>query len=145
MPVAVRCYVMPGGTDPEVLKRNLGEAAPGAIIQTTAVGAASNEAFVEMIAEQTVRASASGDLLAKKPEIDLLLRLAGTTQIATAIESAGAKRGTGFLLLVVGEEKTVDALEGPNLRGAKRLARSVLTEEEMNRVEMAALLNALRA
>lgn len=145
MVIALRCYVMPEGTDPDELKRGLGAAAPNALVQTTGASAASNEAFVEMIAEQTLRARASGNLLAKKPEIDLLLRLAGTTQIALAIEAAGAKRGSSFLLIVVGDEKTTNALEGSDLRDAKRLARRALTKEEMNRIEKAALLNALRA
>lgn len=145
MVVVLRCYVMPEGTDPEVLKHDIREIARDALVQTARLGAASNEAFLEMIVEQTANARASGNLLAKKEEIDLLLRLAGTTQIATAIEAAGAKRGSSFLLLVVGDDETVDAVEGSNLLGASRLGRHPLTKEEMDRIEKAALLNASRA
>ncbi|MGC8568719.1 MAG: hypothetical protein ACP5LW_01770 [Nitrososphaeria archaeon] len=44
-----------------------------------------------LIAEQTLFAMKNGELLARKPELDFLMRLAGTDQIFLAQERCGGK------------------------------------------------------
>ena len=100
-----------------------------------------NEVFVELLAAQTLQAESSGGLLANKPEMDFLLRLAGTTQISRAIRDAGAKAGGQFVLVVAGRS----VVRRPPGIVAKELPRRGLTDSERARIEKAALLNAERA
>jgi tRNA threonylcarbamoyladenosine modification (KEOPS) complex Cgi121 subunit len=111
------------------------------MVQAAKEGLAVNALFIEFIAAQTFQASSSGGLLANKPEIDFLLRLAGTTQISKAIRDAGAKPGDPFVLVVAGRTRL---RRPPDLDGTE-LPRRELTEAELQRVEKAALLNAKRA
>ena len=104
--------------------------------------AASNEFYLEMVAAQTTKAALGGNLMAKRPEIDLLLRLAGTTQISAAIQRLGAKRNEPFLLIVVGE-RPLKTPGGPG-RSWQRLPRRPLSQKELEAIEDAALLNAER-
>ncbi|MDG7007356.1 MAG: hypothetical protein JRN06_03815 [Nitrososphaerota archaeon] len=110
------------------------------VVQTAAEGAATNEFFVEMLAAQTLRAAESGTLLANSPEMDFLLRLAGTTQITRAIREKGSAKGKPFLLVVAG--RTIPE-SGPVL--GQELPRHGLSKGELQRVEKAALLSARRA
>jgi len=71
-------------------------------------------AAMEMVAAQTLRAKKSGAMLAKRPELDLLLRLAGTSQIGEALVERGYK----------GEGKKVLVAAGPG-RELARLAKAV--------------------
>jgi len=93
-----------------------------------------------MLAAQTFQAERSGTLLAKKPEVDLLLRLAGTTQIAKAIRERGAKPGASFLLIVASRSGIVGI---PGL--LQELPRSLLSDGDLARIERAALLDVARA
>jgi tRNA threonylcarbamoyladenosine modification (KEOPS) complex Cgi121 subunit len=135
----VRSYLVGGEVDPDELKARLKEENPGALIQTADAAAARNGYLLRLIAAQTLRAEASGRLLAKTPGMDFLLRLAGTTQISEAIRAAGTRRGADFLLVVAGRE------ELPRLRGGKVLPSKRLSEEELQRVEKAALLGTARS
>jgi tRNA threonylcarbamoyladenosine modification (KEOPS) complex Cgi121 subunit len=125
----------------EDIKARLAAANPGSVVQTVGAGVIRNAVFAEMLAAQTFQAESSDRLLAKKPEVDLLLRLAGTTQISRAIKEGGARVGEPFLLVVAGRSvvRGIPALKG------KELPRSKLTETELARIEMAALLDAIRA
>jgi tRNA threonylcarbamoyladenosine modification (KEOPS) complex Cgi121 subunit len=98
---------------------------------------------VEMIAAQTLCANGTKNLLAKKPEVDLLLRMAGTTQISRAIEQMGAKKGEPFLLVIAGPDKGLDSLSAKELGGSE-LEKRELSSDELDRIERAALLNALK-
>ncbi len=93
-----------------------------------------------MVAAQTLSAIRTGNLLAKKPEVDFLMRVAGNAQIKQAIDKAGAKKGERFLLVAFSERdfKFRKGLEWSSL------ARSGLRKSDLERVEQAALLNALR-
>jgi hypothetical protein len=126
------------GMDPDEVKRDLARANPGAVVQTVRAGSVQNGFLAEMVAAQTLRAEASGGLLAKKPEIDLLLRLAGTTQISRAIVQEGAKKGEPFLAIVAGHS----ALNRPPGFGGVELPRRALSRRELAKVEGAALLGA---
>ncbi len=135
-----KAYLLGSDASSEEVKKKLASANPGTLVQVARGGTASNEVFVEMLAAQTLRAESAGDLLAKKPEVDLLLRLAGTTQISKAIRSQGAVAGEKFLAINAGrgELSTPAGLEGTEL------PRRSLTEAELSRIEKAALLNAQR-
>ena len=138
--VTARAYLCEG-MDPGEAKGALVRANPKAVVQTLRVGSVKNEFLAEMLAAQTLQAMESGGLLAKKPEIDLLLRFAGTTQISRAIESEGATRGEKFLAIVVGHAtpSLPSGFKGVGLP-RKRLSRS-----ELARIEGAALLGAGRS
>ena len=104
-------------------------------------GLIGNEVFVELLSAQTLQAQSSGGLLANKPEIDFILRLAGTTQISRAIGDVGAKSGDKFVLVVAGRSTV---RRPPGLEGVE-LPRLKLTDSELERIEKAALLNVERA
>jgi tRNA threonylcarbamoyladenosine modification (KEOPS) complex Cgi121 subunit len=137
-----RCYAVGGEADPTAARGRLVRLHPKLLVQAVRLETAANEFFVEMICAETVRAQASHVLLARKPEIDLLLRLASTTQISVAIAKAGARKGAPFLLIAAGDSKTMRSIRVPC--GWKRLARAKLSTAELERIERAALLNAAR-
>jgi tRNA threonylcarbamoyladenosine modification (KEOPS) complex Cgi121 subunit len=132
------------GTDPDSLKERVRARFPGSIVQTVRADAATNGFFIEMIAAQTLQANGTPSLLAKKPEVDLLLRLAGTTQISRAIEQVGARKGEPFIVVIAGPGRRPGSLEASQL-GGKELEKRELTLHELDRIERAALLNVLRA
>jgi hypothetical protein len=138
----VRTYAFEGGTDPSAARNAFEKENPGALVQTFGHGSDSNGFFVQMIAAQTFRAALTGSMLAKKPEIDFLLRIAGTSQISDAIARVGAKRGEPFLLVVA--TTGTGKARIPGLR-CRPLPKRTLTETELGRVEKAALLSARRA
>ena len=141
MGVVVRSYKFPRGPDPELVKNRIRSKHPGALVQTAKAEIATNSFFLEMLAAQTLRASATDNLLADKPEIDFLLRLARTTQISRAIADVGARKGEAFLLVVADPRRK---LGGLGEAGGKELPRSGLSDAELDGVEEAALLNARR-
>lgn len=138
MKVYARAYLCGPESDPEEVKRRAAEG--GVMVQTAAGSSADNEFFVEMLAAQTIRAEETGSLLARRPEVDFLLRLAGTTQISKAIREIGGAAGRPFLLVVAGRKrvKQVECLRG------LELPRRSLSRAELGRVEAAALLSAER-
>ncbi len=132
-----RAYLFGEGTSTEEVKKKLAAANPGSLVQVARAGTAGSEVLVEMLAAQTFSAEASGRLLANKAEIDLLLRLAGTTQISKAIEGYGATPGEGFLAINASRTR----LRVPSGFGEVELPRRALTEVDLSRIERAALLN----
>lgn len=78
--------------------------------------------------------------MSKRPEIDLLLRLAGTSQISKAIRLSGSNAGRPFLLIVAGKAQPKGI---PGLAGSE-LPRKSLSKSELERVEVAALLSVER-
>jgi tRNA threonylcarbamoyladenosine modification (KEOPS) complex Cgi121 subunit len=140
-----RCYKFGGNVSSESMRRSIQEAFPSLLVQTVDQAAVTSERLVEMLGEQTLEASRTGGPLAKKPEVDFLMRLAGTTQIARAIQEVGVKRGSDFLLLVFGDEAEIVKLESKEASHWERLARGQLDKDDLRRVERAALLDAERA
>lgn len=136
--MTTRCYLVPSGAECATARDRCARANPAAVVQVVDQASAKNEALLEMLAAQTLRARRDGTLLAKKPEMDLLLRIAGTTQIRDAIESTGARAGRGCVLVVAGEGEV-------GFTGLARLPRAELTEEELMRVERASLLDVARS
>jgi tRNA threonylcarbamoyladenosine modification (KEOPS) complex Cgi121 subunit len=123
------------------VKRALTLRNPRSVVQTLRMGEEDNEFLVEMIAAQTLRADSSGALLAKKPEIDLLLRIAGTTQISRAIRERGAKEGEPFLAVAAGRTP----LKTPRGLAGFELPRRDLNDSDRSKIEEAALLDVHRA
>ena len=140
MEAQVVSMVIMGGVDPGYVRKEVEAKMPGSIVQTVRADAATNAFFVEMIAAQTLSANGTQSLLAKKPEVDLLLRLAGTTQISRAIEKMGAKKGESFLLVIAGPSRELAGLSAKELGGSE-LERRELSSDELDRIEQAALLN----
>ena len=141
MRIFARAFLCPRDASPEASKSRAADANPGSMVQAAKGEVAGNEVFVELLAAQTLQAESSGGLLAKRPEIDFLLRLAGTTQISRAIAEAGAKSGDQFLVVVAGRR----AVRRPRGFVGKELPRLELTSSELGGIERAALLNARRA
>ena len=133
--------IVSGGADPGSVRKIVEARLPGSIVQVVRADAATNGFFVEMIAAQTLRANGTQSLLAKKPEVDLLLRLAGTNQISRAIEQMGAKKGKPFLLVIAGHGRGLAGLSAEELGGSE-LEKRELSSDELDRIEQAALLNA---
>jgi len=118
---------------------------PRAIIQVFSADRAPNTGALEMIAAQTLTAASVGATLAERPELDLLLRLAGTRQIGEAFKRVGYKSSGRKLFLVAASEGSGAAL----LRVSKALAKDGRFSEvpmkrpaksDLERVERAALL-----
>ncbi len=141
MRVFAKAFLCGSGLEPEELKARLAAQNHGKLVQAVRVAGEENEWLFEMLAAQTLRAESSGSLLAKKPQIDFLLRLAGTTQIARAIERRGARSGEPFVLLVAG----VTPVRGIRALERLELGRRELSKTELALIEKAALLSAERA
>ena len=135
-----RAYRFGRGASSEEVKMELASANPGSMVQVVRAGSLDNELLAEMLAAQTLRAEEADYMLAKKAEIDFLLRLAGTTQISEAIAKQGAVRGKGFVAINAGRKE----LSVPDGFKEAELPRRGLTLLELSRVERAALLNAQR-
>jgi len=118
---------------------------PGVIVQVIGATHPPNPGAVEMIAAQTLMAAKSGSTLAERPELDLLLRLAGTRQIGEAFQRVGYKSHGKRFFLVAASEGNDAALArlGKRLAPDKRfteVARKELAEGDLEQVERAALL-----
>lgn len=140
MKVFAKAFVCDGDTSLDEAKKEFASVNPGSIVQTASADSAQNEFFLEMLAAQTIRAGSVGSLLSKKPEMDFLLRLAGTTQISRAIEQYGSTKGDPFLLVIAGSRE----IKSSTSLKARELPRRKLSKKELDRIEVAALLSALR-
>ena len=138
------CFVLGPGVDAEDLKKRTQRDFPGLLVQVANSRDLRNEALVELIAWQTRAARAAGCLLAKTPQMDMLLRIAGTTQIAKAIRNSGARKGEENLLIIAGELRELERFHIGGSVAAERLGKGRLNEGERVRLEKAAMLNALR-
>jgi tRNA threonylcarbamoyladenosine modification (KEOPS) complex Cgi121 subunit len=118
---------------------------PGVIVQAFASGSAPNPSAVKLIAAQTLTAAKSGYTLAERPELDLLLRLAGTRQIGEAFQRVGYKSEGKRLFMVAAEEGGGATLRHLSERLARdgrfaEVAKRKLAKSDMEQVERAALL-----
>lgn len=131
----------------EGLLAKIRKQSPGIIIQVIGATRAPNPGAVEMIAAQTLMAAKSGSTLAERPELDLLLRLAGTRQIGEAFQRVGYKSdGKRFFMVAASEGNGAGlARMGKRLAADKRfmlVAKKQLVEGDLEQVERAALLAA---
>ncbi len=138
--------IVDSGEDPEALLSRLRTDNPDLLIQVFG-GKRPRASAVEMIAAQTLTAAKSGSILADRPELDLLLRLAGTRQIGEAFLLLGYKPRRKRLFMAAASEGKSGAME----RLVRRLSddrrfveiqKEPLTEEDLDLVERAALLAA---
>src|SRR5271157_2184104 len=129
-------FLYGGEADPKQMKSKFSEVFPTTMVQTVSSKAASNGFFIQMLAAQTLRAERTGSLLAKKSEIDFLLRLAGTSQISDAISRVGSKSGEPFVLVLA----SIRPLKRATVAGGLKLSAQPLSESELRRVEQGALL-----
>lgn len=137
--------VQPGEVEGLLAKTR--EQNPGVIVQVVGGARAPNPSAVEMIAAQTLTAAKSGSTLAVRPELDLLLRLAGTRQIGEAFQRVGYKsKGKRFFMVAAAEGSGVALRRMSNrLAGDARfaeVARKRLAKGDLEQVERAALLAA---
>lgn len=69
-----------------------------------------NNSHLKKILSLSIESEKKKILLSKKLETDILMRFALTPQISTAISSAGIKPKTNFILIAIGNKKTLDLL-----------------------------------
>ena len=69
-----------------------------------------NYSHLEKILSLSLESEKNDILLSNKLEIDILMRFALTTQISKAITSVGIKPGTNFILIAIGNKKTLNSL-----------------------------------
>jgi tRNA threonylcarbamoyladenosine modification (KEOPS) complex Cgi121 subunit len=129
----------------EELLAKVRKRAPRVIIQVVGATRAPNPSAVEMIAAQTLTAAKSGTTLAERPELDLLLRLAGTRQIGEAFQRVGYKSNEKRFFMVAASEGSGATLARMVMRLAvdkrfKEVAKKKLTKSDLQQVERAALL-----
>lgn len=143
MEIYSKAFLVSAETDPAALKEEIKARHHPELVQTLRTSTVKNAMYATMLAAQTLHAAETGNLLADKAEIDFLLRAAGTTQIARAIELAGTRAGEPFIL-VVADRRTAPLRLGRTLKPLE-LERKRLTPKEFAGIERAALLNVARA
>jgi tRNA threonylcarbamoyladenosine modification (KEOPS) complex Cgi121 subunit len=129
---------------PERLLKLLRDSSPGCVIQLLEDKVVSNSKLGLMIALQTHHAAARGTLLADKAEVDLMLRLSQTTQIAEALEKSGYKPGHKSLLIAIGPSRQMSKIKRKVRRTGTIVPSKDLTRDELAKVERSALLSASR-
>lgn len=133
------------GIEPECLLLKLREKFPQLVLQLVSFEKEPNARVMELIASQTVEALESKSLLATKPEVDLVLRLAGTSQIVTALKRVGYGSRGSKILVAIGNRRSASRFQKyakSQSRKLRPLKKSRLDNEDLERVELAALLGA---
>jgi tRNA threonylcarbamoyladenosine modification (KEOPS) complex Cgi121 subunit len=136
--IFVRTFLFGPEVKPDDAKSRLVKLNPTSLVQSLRSNTDGNPAYLQLLAAQSLHAKSTRSLLAKKPEIDLLLRAAGTTQISRAIREKGAKSGEPFIVVVAGPRRVNAA------PGLEEIPEQKLSEGELGKVEKAALLSAFR-
>ena len=136
-----------GLEEAEVVLAKLRKENPEAIIQVFGAGTIPNAAAVEMVAAQTLTAAKSGSTLAERPELDLLLRLAGTRQIGEAFKRLGYKSDRKKLFVVaasMGDGAPMTRLKKAMSKDRRfiEVEKKKLGKLDLQMVERAALLAA---
>ncbi len=139
MAPGVLCFIIKRKEDLKKLSDSMCE---GVYFQAVRENNSTNCCFFSMIACQTLEAMENGSMIARKPEIDILLRLAGTTQINEAIREKGFKGGRDNVLILFG--KSANVRKAAKRMKMKKLRRKRLKESELERIERAALLSGER-
>lgn len=143
----ISCSCWEASIEPEAVDAFLLETRrknPRAIIQVIGVGKSPNARMLEMVAAQTLMGVRLGASLAEKPELDLLLRLAGTRQIGEAFKKIGYK-GKGRKLFLVAASELEDGTSRLRAELEKdsrftAVKRKELGPGDLEKVEKAALL-----
>ena len=91
---------------------------PDLLIQAVSSNFILNKEHAKKIISLSILAKKHSMLLSKKLEVDILLRLAGTTQITDAIKNIGIRKNQNFLLIAIGKKLFLNRLHqsiSPNL------------------------------
>jgi tRNA threonylcarbamoyladenosine modification (KEOPS) complex Cgi121 subunit len=118
---------------------------PKLTVQLVTLDRETNARLLEFIGHQTINALAKKSLLADKPEVDLLLRLASTTQIGTALKRVGYGKSGNKVLVAIGERSHLLRLRRYCMKHLPRptpMRKSPLSARDLEKVELAALLSA---
>jgi tRNA threonylcarbamoyladenosine modification (KEOPS) complex Cgi121 subunit len=145
---AVAFEVKVSGEEAGKLLKELRGAFPRLVIQLVSLAERPNSKRIEMIASQTIRSIRKGTLLAGKPEVDVILRLAGTTQISKAISSLGYKGGGTRVMVAAGARSDLKRLEVYVASGQGRYRKATssrLSKSDLEAIETGALLGANRS
>jgi tRNA threonylcarbamoyladenosine modification (KEOPS) complex Cgi121 subunit len=140
----IRCYKIGSEEEPQALRDSIQKISQSLLVQTVKEGVARNESLVSMLVEQTNAATSSHTLLARRREVDLLLRLGGTTQISVALRTVGATKGEPFDVILAGDRGDIESAERLCLPRGERAGKGGLGRRDLERIEKAALLNAVR-
>lgn len=89
---------------------NLRKKFPKIQLQATSSQFVLNSSHLKKILSLSIESEKKKILLSKKLETDILMRFALTSQISSAISSAGIKPKTNFILIAIGNKKTLDSL-----------------------------------
>ncbi len=135
------CWSVPDRTGEELLAK-LRTKHRRLVIQLVSMREAPNPLVVSMIGSQTLRAAEKGRMLAQHPEMDLLLRLAGTRQIGAALETIGYKKSGRKILIALGGRTELASLRAwaRSTKTVHTLRRRELSQSDLDLVERAALL-----
>lgn len=83
---------------------------PGIKLQAISSNFVLNEYHLKKIISLSIFSDKNSALLSNKFEMDILMRFAISSQISSAINSAGLKPKQNFVLIALGNKKTLDAL-----------------------------------
>jgi len=109
----IKCTVMYGKTTkPTDLLEFLRSKFPNLTIQIVAEDTLYNIEHLKWTIRQSWFAKDRGAMLAKRVELDLLMRIAGASQISEAIKIAGAKENIPFYIACIGAESRLKELAG---------------------------------
>lgn len=137
-----------GGGEAEKLLGDLRSAFPRLIVQLLSLPDKPNSKRIKMIASQTIRSIQKGTLLAGKPEVDIMLRLAGTTQISKAISNLGYTGSGSRVIVAMGARSDLKRFEKYAARNPERYRKTTgtkLMKADLEAVERAALLSGARS
>lgn len=109
-----------------------------AYLQTFRKSSSDNARFFKMIAYQSLAALYEKAMLARKPEIDFLLRVAQTTQIKEAIRQNSFVEGSENVVAIFGYKQI--RFVGNKVK-FKKLEEKELSKGELLQIEKAALLS----
>jgi len=108
-----KCTVMYGkATEPKDFLETLRSKFPNVTIQIIADDAVYNIEHLKWSVRQSWLAKNRGVMLAKRVELDLLMRIGGMNQISEAIKIAGAKENSPCYVVGIGAESELKKLAG---------------------------------
>ncbi len=83
---------------------------PKILLQAVSSNFIQSAYHLKKIISLSIESKRNNNLLANKLETDILMRFALTTQISDAIKNAGIKTGANFILIALGNKKTLNSM-----------------------------------
>ena len=99
-----------GAVEPKDILDELRRRFPKLVLQIISDKAVYGDEHLKWVARQSWLAKDREIMLAKKVELDLLMRIAGVAQISDALKVAGARKDESFIILGIGEERAIGSL-----------------------------------